>query len=50
VEHYKTWNKKDSFIYLDFCITVTLKMNLRGQKENITKCKKDKLNDLYAKY
>jgi len=29
---------------------VTIKLNLRRKKENITNCKKDKLNDLYAKY
>jgi hypothetical protein len=50
MEHYKTWNNTDSFIHLDFCISVTIKMNLRRQKENKTNCEKEKLKDLYAKY
>ena len=37
-------------MYLNFCISVTIKMNMRRQKKNITNCEKDKLSDLYTKY
>jgi hypothetical protein len=44
VKHYKCYNGAESFLYSDFCISVTTKMNQKNLT-NMTDCGKYKLSD-----
>jgi hypothetical protein len=44
------YDKADSFIYTDFCLSATTKLTLTRHMKNLTMCGKDELSDLYAKY